>query len=65
MDAQNKEGLANGKGSTNVACHIQGIRDVHGDDPSREDALEEHDDHKIDPALQAAQALDWAGSTGW
>ena len=42
--------------SMNAASRIQGTLEVHSDGPSCEDALEEHDDPKINPALQAAQA---------
>ena len=44
----------------NTARRVQGTRDGH-DDPSREGALEENNDPKMDPALQAAH---WARSGG-
>ena len=65
MDVQNEAtsplgyghggGLANGKDSMNAARCVQGTRGGH-DDPSREGALEDHVDPKMDPVLQAAQA---------
>ena len=48
--------LANEKDSVNAARRVQGNQGVHGDNPSHEDALEEHDDPKMGPVLQAAQA---------
>ena len=45
----------------------QGTREAHGDDLSREDALEEYDDPKMDAILQAAQvrADTKEGGGGW
>ena len=47
-------GLANGKKSMNAASCVRVLGVVHSDDPSREDALEEHSNPKMDVVLQAA-----------
>ena len=49
-------GLPNGKKSMNAASCVRVLGVVHSDDPSHEDALEEHEDPKMGPVLQAAQA---------
>ena len=46
-------GLASGKDSINNVSRDQR---TYSDEPSREDALEEHHNHKMDRAVQAAQA---------
>ena len=58
MDVQNETTSPLGSGySGGIAGQYEcGEVGVPSDDPSREDALKKHDNHKMDPALQAARA---------